>query len=1013
MGKNFSEDSRVKIPALMYFTRLGYRYRSLKDIRPVLDFETNINTEILRDSLDRVNALEEPLTDDEIKGIVSALSDSLAVDDLGREFFKKLQTGVECRGQSMMLIDYNNIKNNTFEVATEVECLVDKETKEGSFRPDITLFINGLPLAFCEVKIPNNRKGMQAEYERMNDRTLNTKYRKFLNITQIMMFSNNMEYDDTESVPISGAFYATNGHGRLFFSHFREEDSSIYERIEKLEPKVEEFILKNTNMAKLKFQPEYQTNMQTDTPTHRIISSLFTPERFLWLLKYGITYVEKVNKEGIMEIAKHLMRYQQFFASHAIIKYLDDTAGKEQDHRGGVIWHTQGSGKTELSFYNVKILTDYYARKGVVAKFYFIVDRLDLMQQAADEFRARGLNVVEIGTRAEFLKNIQSTSEDTTTGGLVMNVVNIQKFDQEAVAKEPDYNVSIQRVYFIDEVHRDYSAEGTFLSLLFNSDRNAVRFGLTGTPLIGKVATKNLFGNYIHKYYYNQSIADGYTLRLIREGIKTEYRLQLGAALDKLKTEVQKGLIQKKDITCNENYIKPLVDYIEEDFVGSRIILGDKTIGAMVVADSSKQAQAICDEIKSRGVFTAELVLSTVGDSRDELKDKRDAFKRGDVDILVVFNMLLTGFDSPRLKKLYLGRVIREHNLLQCLTRVNRPYKQQRFGYVVDFADIRSEFDKTNQAYLAELKEELGDDFQQFQNIFKTTEEIQQDLDDIKEKLFSYDTANLEIFQQQISAIENKDELLELRRALALYKELYNLAQLFGYEDLAKQMDRDRIRKLYQLADQRIQLINEKEALQNPEDIDQLVELAARDIQYSFKKVSEKELPLADAFASKRRITISEFGQNRDKKDPEYLNLWDELRRILEGHDIQQMTVEEMQEQDKKLEALRKKMHDINAANERLAQRYGGDEKYMRIHKSLLRKELVTNQTVLFNFLVEMKQRIDDQLLHKESILENENFFEKNLWKDIKMGLKDIPGQELTLDIVKQIGHEIKEQYIQ
>ena len=138
-----------------------------------------------------------------------------------------------------------------------------------------------------------------------------------------------------------------------------------------------------------------------------------------------------------------------------------------------------------------------------------------------------------------------------------------------------------------------------------------------------------------------------------------------------------------------------------------------------------------------------------------------------------------------------------------------------------------------------------------------------------------------------------------------------------------------------------------------------------------------------------------------------------ELRRILEDHDIQQMTVEEMQEQDKKLEALRKKMHDINAANERLSQRYGGDEKYMRIHKSLLRKELIKNQTVLFNFLVDMKQRIDDQLFHKESILENENFFEKNLWKDIKLGLKDIPGQELTLDIVKQIGHEIKEQYIQ
>ena len=90
--------------------------------------------------------------------------------------------------------------------------------------------------------------------------------------------------------------------------------------------------------------------------------------------------------------------------------------------------------------------------------------------------------------------------------------------------------------------------------------------------------------------------------------------------------------------------------------------------------------------------------------------------------------MLLTGFDAPRLKKIYLGRVIKAHNLLQTLTRVNRPYKDYRYGYVVDFADIRAEFDKTNKAYFEELQSELGDEFANYANIFKNKDEIEKDI---------------------------------------------------------------------------------------------------------------------------------------------------------------------------------------------------------------------------------------------------------------------------------------------
>ena len=113
--------------------------------------------------------------------------------------------------------------------------------------------------------------------------------------------------------------------------------------------------------------------------------------------------------------------------------------------------------------------------------------------------------------------------------------------------------------------------------------------------------------------------------------------------------------------------------------------------------------------------------------------------------------MLLTGFDSKRLKKLYIGRVIKDHNLLQTLTRVNRPYKSFRYGYVVDFADIRKEFDATNKAYFDELQEELGDEVKTYSNLFKTNEEIEEEIQEIKEKLFYYDLENSEKFSQQIT----------------------------------------------------------------------------------------------------------------------------------------------------------------------------------------------------------------------------------------------------------------------
>ena len=683
MSKSFNENSRVKIPAIVHLTRLKYKYVSLQQVEQLIDSETNIYKKSFRVALNQINGIK--LTDKDVGSIISDLKNFLDAEDLGMSFYEKFFTGIALAGESIRLIDFENLDNNIFEVMTEVPY----RNGSDSFRPDITIFVNGLPLAFVEVKVPDNKQGIQAEHRRMGERFSQEKYRLFANITQLMIFSNNSEYDDDEVVPLEGAFYAASDYRQLFFNRFREEDTDIYKRLEAPNETVEKEILRDINYLSIRSTPEYETNKNPLTPTNKILTSLLSWERFMFILRYGFAYVKDSHDGGITTIQKHVMRYQQMFAEFKIKTML------EAGNKRGVIWHTQGSGKTALAYHSVKFLTDYYQRQNYSTQFYFIVDRLELLQQAASEFRERGLEVNEVNSLENFIAAIQRAGSASTTGKLSITVVNIQKFSDESVAKEPKFNVNVQRIYFIDEAHRGYKWDGSFLARLMKSDREAVMIALTGTPLIGEYKTRDIFGSYIHSYYYNQSIANGYTLRLIREGIKAEYRLKLQAALSNLEKQVVKGTLDKDKIYAHENYVSPLVEYIETDFKQSRERLNDKTIGAMIACDSSEQAKAVYDKLSAHGKFSAELVLSTVGYSDKELDDKRTNFKQGNVDILVVFKMLLTSFDAPRLKKLYLGRKIKEHNLLQALTRVNRPYEKMRYGYVVDFADIQAEFDKT------------------------------------------------------------------------------------------------------------------------------------------------------------------------------------------------------------------------------------------------------------------------------------------------------------------------------
>lgn len=997
----FNENTRVKIPAILHLCKLGYKYVSLKDT--VIDPVTNIFTDIFEESIKRINKDSEDFDDSNIKGLLDSILLTLSNDDLGKAFYQLLLSS-----GSGKLIDFANFENNSFHVVTELTF----KNGEDEFRPDITLLINGMPLAFIEVKKPNNKEGILAERDRINVRFKNSKFKKFINQLQILVFSNNMPYSSDDILPIQGAFYSTTSYISANFNYFREEEKFDLGKILKAEDEeVENFVLKDNNLSSIKYSPEFLENKNPESPTNKMLTSLFQRERLSFLLKYGIAYVQGENG-----VEKHIMRYPQFFATKAIETRLDE------DKRKGIIWHTQGSGKTALSYYATNYLTDYFNKKGIVPKFYFIVDRLDLMNQADSEFTNRGLVVHTVDSKEQLQNDFKSNKTiHNKQGKKEITVVNIHKFKEEtSVINKNDYDLSTQRVYFLDEAHRSYDPKGSFLANLISSDQNAIIIALTGTPLIlGGVKSTQVFGDYIHKYYYNSSISDGYTLRLIREGIETKYKLQLAEVLREI--SVLKGDIEKRALYSHEKFVEPMLDYIVNDFENSRIRFGNKTIGAMVVCDSSDQAKKMFEIFNNKYTegsgydkpLKSALILHDVDDKQTR-KDNIVAFKKhGTIDILFVFNMLLTGFDAPRLKKLYLGRVVKTHNLLQTLTRVNRPYKEFRYGFVVDFADISKEFDETNRAYMEELNQEYGEDeMESYSNLFMSKEEIESTINEIKDKLFSYDLLNAEKFSQQISEIDDRKVILEIKKSLDSIKNLYNIIRLYGHFELLEKIDFKKFNDLYKETVNRLELLNLKETINNQEDASNLLNVALENILFNFKKVSEEELVIAGELKEMLRKTREAMNCNIDKDDQAFISLYEELRRLFKQKNLDEVSQEEMRENIASLEQIYEKIKELNRKNELLREKYDYDPKYARIHKRVVENKVISNsETEVFNTLMEIKQNADKKIMFQKDILKNEGYFDSLMMNTVVTSFDNTP-HKLDPNTARSINNYVVKEYI-
>ena len=987
--KDFSELTRVQIPAALHLMRMGYTYlsRNSKEIEE-RDPDTNILVSVFKEQFLTFNNY---LTDEDFERELANIKLELDQNDLGRSFFKRIQ------GQEgAVYIDWENPEANTFHLALEVTC----QNGQDEFRPDIVVFINGLPLSYIEVKQPNairdGKTGIQSEQDRTRYRFENRKFRRFNNITQLIALSDNLPYISGQGQQKQGSYYGSNAYSKTKFNAFKEErEVDFLNSIVPLRDEQIDFVLEDVKRFALKSQPEFTTNLQPDTPCNTFLSSLYQKERLLFMLRFGLVYVEEESKESQIQLQKHVMRYPQYFATRAI----EETIAR--GIKKGVIWHTQGSGKTALAFFNIHYLTNYFSKQGIVPQFYFVVDRLDLADQAFKEFTKRGLKVKRINNPREL-----NQKQD----GYDVAVVNIQKFkDDSDLTDRSGYDLNRQNIYFIDEAHRSYNERGSYLPNLYQADTNAIKIALTGTPLItykkdGKTkeshaTTRDIFGDYIHKYYYNQSIDDGFTLRLMREDIETSYKDNLRA----INEEIQRGDLSKEDIFAHPHYVEPMLDFILEDFNRARdLVFDDQTIGGMIVCDSSKQARELEKQLEERRKagttnLTSALILHDEGD-KEEKKEKVDAYKEGKIDLIIVYSMLLTGFDEPRLKRLYLGRKIKAHNLLQTLTRVNRPYKDYLFGYVVDFADISKEFDKTNRAYLEELNQEYdttltgenGEDV--FGSLFVPAEEISQELSKTERILMDYPTSNLEFFSQSIDDIKDRKQLNELRKALESVKQYYNIARLLGYDHLIKQIDIAQIATLLNVISRRLLTLS---LIDKPDDFSSrtLLNLAMSETSFSFVKIAEEELRLAanDLEDLKRRVAGGIIKQ-RDEKDPEWVFLYEEFQRIMKKHLIygqEGYTMENIKEIQKEYEELFKSVEDYHTHMRRLTMNFGGDEMAARSYKHVTNSTMVSDFPAIYHVIKGSKVRLDRKIGQNQGVLDNEDFLKKMIREEARIEMKN------------------------
>jgi type I restriction enzyme, R subunit len=974
--KKFNEDTRVKLPALLHFKRIGYDYQTKKVKEGEIDKRNNIFISIFKSSIERINDKEfsDSKIEELLKEIYSLTNNSV---DKGESFFDRLTMG-----NAIKLIDLEHPENNDYRVVSELPFYGDRI----NFRPDITVLVNGIPLSFMEVKKPNNKGytnrngvtkyGIQAEFNRMIDRFAESSYTTYFNQMQLLTFSNNQYYDDGVQEPLQGSFYTTPNWEKTTYNHFREEREIAVS--EYLADDFIEDVLTDNNIASIRNDIEFNENLKIDTPANSFITSVYSPERIIFFIRFGIVYVNS-QRDGLN---KHIIRYPQYFALRNLTEKIDD--GKKRT----VLWHTQGSGKTAFAYFATNVLRDYYRKKRIIPKFYFVVDRLDLLTQASTEFSDRGMSIAPIQSKADFAKNIESSSitgKSSQRGKYkeTINIVNIQKFSEES--KVSLYGMKgIQRIYFIDEVHRGYKDDGVFLANLLGADKNGIFIGLTGTPILTKtkvdkqgnvektkLGTTDIFQDYLHKYYYNKSISDGYTLKIKKESIATKFKNDVRTLLN-LKEDEEVAPSKWEAVTSSDEFVEQLCAYIDGDYQKfRRIQKNDNSLGFMIVTTGSAQAKKIQEWFVNNSTLKTCLVLDDQegNDSKQKYfkgtKNKDTGKLESPYDGMIVFQMCITGFDAPRLKRLYLLRKIKEHSLLQTLARVNRPYKKMRYGYIVDFVDITEQYEETNRRYLEELKRDIADEdnFTDVNDMFVDVEKVKDTIRELENKLFTYMyniESNLEEFSKQIQLLDEKT-LREIRAYIDEYRICYNELRM-SYEDTSN-IPIDSLNKALTEVSNRIAILVAARTLDN--DDDEEFDFSQLVVEFLYNGEIDLDFTTENDVLEIVNKIQNAFSANTDKDEKNYKDYYMKYKELIKKFKNETDTSSKVKAVLKELGDLYNNILILNDQNNSLTNRYKGDEICMRVHKKFrIRYAGQFNEVQIFEIITKIKEAMEDEVGH-------------------------------------------------
>ncbi len=732
------------------------------------------------------------------------------------------------------------------------------------------------------------------------------------------------------------------------------------------------------------------------------------------------------------------------FASLNVLKELQKHYGANpnpKDPLKGIIWHTQGSGKTALTYHLTKLIRDFFSPLNKKTKFYFIVDRLDLLEQAKNEFLKRGLCAHEAENKEDLSQKLKSSSVfENPQGNDEIIVVNIQKFKAPNEEKAPNEDPSnsapkeivsktelqesiqnsrnLQRVFIIDEAHRSYDPKGCFYANLIECDKTAVKIALTGTPLLEDnaqdKATRNTFGNYLHTYSYTESIKDKHTLKLQLESIETSYKEKLQEIYRLLQESItiEDTEVKKETIFNDEKYIKEMLSYIIRDLLDFRQLHdNNERLKAMVVCFSSKQARLtnfLFNEVQEEVLqenpnlrILNKLKSSLILHDEQEVKEKIHSFKHEDTDIVFVFNMLLTGFDLPSLKRLYIHRELKDHNLLQALARVNRSYNNMSFGYLIDFVGIQENFDKTTDDYLKELNrfnQSGANSDSHIKDIFADREVLEKDIKNAYDDLFNYPIDDIEDMTSAIVSISEMNELLKISHAINTLKINYNLIRASSDEkilSLKEKMDIEKINKISSMLHQKAKYLHALKNInepKNPNDLMILEDLIALlDFKIEFKESKELHFKEKEEITAKYKQAKEMLEKIPDQQDKEIQKFYKDFSKLLQTPATSQNFEEISHSYDAIISQL--KQHKEQTTN--LLNKYDNDLSYAITHKRLhkrLMEQNIYNPAGIFTLLSALKKAIDARIFKRQEILNEETTLKTAIKAELNNAFKKDPS---------------------